>query len=503
MLSSQEQVELLADPNTWTRQTALRLIGDRKDKSLGPQLRELLEKATGQDALEFLWALNLVGGLDEATAQKSLEHPDPYVRLWTARLVCDGEKVSSSFAASLAHRAAIEPDVEVRSQLAWSARRLPARDALPIVRALLARSEDAGDIHIPLLLWWAIESKAGTDPRGGAGDVRGSLRLGPADREVDGAGATDASVRRGRHASGPDAMRRDFWPWRPSPDHVKRLMAGFESAYAGRSLAGLPPELAEALARYSRQSLTIGLRQGKPEAVTEALRLLADDRADRAKQLQLLQVLGEVRRPACVPVVLRIACESPDNALRSAALAALAGYDDPAIPAEVLEAYPNMSDDVLASAQSLLASRPGWAVPGSSTAIEARTIDPQTVPREVVEKLLLLGETGIADRVVQALRTDPACHVDRAARGGRPASRRRPSRVGSPQAGQGDLRPAMRPLPHPLRQGRQGRPRPHHVSSRRPRHHAPEHRQPQRRDPRGLFDRRSSPRPTDACSPAW
>ena len=25
----------------------------------------------------------------------------------------------------------------------------------------------------------------------------------------------------------------------PGPDHVKRLMAGFESAYAGRSLAGL------------------------------------------------------------------------------------------------------------------------------------------------------------------------------------------------------------------------------------------------------------------------
>ncbi len=35
---------------------------------------------------------------------------------------------------------------------------------LPIVRALLARSEDERDIHIPLLIWWALESKVATDP---------------------------------------------------------------------------------------------------------------------------------------------------------------------------------------------------------------------------------------------------------------------------------------------------------------------------------------------------
>ena len=172
----------------------------------------------------------------------------------------------------------------------------------------------------------------------------------------------------------------------PGPDHVKRLMAGFEAAYAGRSLAGLPPELADALARYSGQSVTLGLRQGKPEALAEALRLLADERADRAKQLQLLQVLGEVRRPACVPVVLRLACQSPDNALRSPRCATLANYDDPAIADEVLKAYSNMSDDVLAAAQGLLAPRRAWAV-RFLEAIDARPSILATVPREIVEKL--------------------------------------------------------------------------------------------------------------------
>jgi putative membrane-bound dehydrogenase-like protein len=394
-----ELIQLLANPNKWTRQTALRLIGDRKDRSLAPQLRRQVEKETGQLALESLWALNLVGGLDGETALKTLEHLDPYVRLWTARLLCDGPNVSSAIAAALARRAAIEANIEARSQLACSARRLPARDALPIIRALLARSEDAVDIHIPLLIWWAVESKATSDPEAVLAMFEDRTIW---DLPIARTTILERLMRRFAAAgTRPDLNRcARLLALAPGPDHIKRLMVGFESAYAGRSLAGLPPELVDALARYSRQSLTIGLRQGKPEALTEALRLLADDRADRARQIQLLQVLGEVHRPACVPVVLRIACESPDNALRSAALSTLAAYDDPAIPARVIEAYPNMADDVLASAQGLLASRPGWAIL-LLAAIEARKVDPQTVPREAIEKLLVLGDTGVSDRVAR------------------------------------------------------------------------------------------------------
>ncbi len=42
-LSTLELVKTLGDPNTWTRQTALRLIGDRKDPSIAPDLKRLLD----------------------------------------------------------------------------------------------------------------------------------------------------------------------------------------------------------------------------------------------------------------------------------------------------------------------------------------------------------------------------------------------------------------------------------------------------------------------------
>ena len=341
--------------------------------------------------------MNAVGRLDEPTALKTLDHPDPYVRLWTARLLCDASRVSPPVAAALARRAAIEPNVEVRSQLACSAKRLPAQMRLPIVRALLARSEDEHDIHMPLLLWWALEAKTATDPEP---CWRSSRTARIWDLPIVRTTIVERLMRRFAAAGTRQDLTRcaRLLALAPGPDHVKRLMAGFESAYAGRSLAGLPPELVDALARYSGQSITLGLRQGKPEAVAEPLRLLADDRADRTKQLQILQILGEVRPAAAMfRSVLRLACQSSDNALRSAALTALAGYDDPAIAAAVIKAYASMPDDVLAAAQSLLAARRAWAIQFLE-AIEAGTIDSHTVPREVVEKLLLLGDSRINSR---------------------------------------------------------------------------------------------------------
>jgi putative heme-binding domain-containing protein len=180
----------------------------------------------------------------------------------------------------------------------------------------------------------------------------------------------------------------------PGPQHVKRLMAGFESAYAGRPLTGLPPELVEALAKYSGESITLGLRRGKTQAISGALRILDDSRADRAKQLQILQTLGEVRLPVAAPAMLRLVRESSDNALRSAALNALTGYDDPAIASAVIKACSNMSDDVLAAAQGLLVARRAWANE-FVRAIEAGIIDSHGVPREIVEKLMLLGDPAI------------------------------------------------------------------------------------------------------------
>jgi putative heme-binding domain-containing protein len=343
--------------------------------------------------------LHLLGGLNETAALRNLDHPDPFVRGWTARLLCDAGTVSPALASKLAHRASVETDVEVRSQLACSSKRLPTGEALPIVRQLLTHTKDASDIHIPLLLWWAIESKVTDDPEA-------VLHL-FSERAFWGlpivAGTITERVMRRFAASG---TRQDLdrcaqlLALAPGPEEIKRLMTGFEAAYAGRSLVGLPRPLAEAIARYSGQSVALGLRQGRPEAIAEALGLLGNDQGDRARQLQYVQIMGEVRVPGAVPVLLHLGCQSPDNALRAAALAALANYDDPTIARDVLKTYGNLSDDLLAAAQGLLVARRAWAKQFLQAMDEA-TVDPRTVPREIVERLLLLADSQIKEKTVR------------------------------------------------------------------------------------------------------
>jgi putative heme-binding domain-containing protein len=379
-----ELVALLRHPNKWHRRMALRLLGDRKDRSAVPLLRPLLAE-TGQPALEALWGLNLSGGFDGRLALETLGHPNPYVRLWTVRLLGDANKVAPVLARRLAELARSEPNVEVRSQLASTAKRLPAADALPIVRNLLARDEDVGDIHLPLQLWWALESKCESDR-----DRVLALFEDPAVWELPLVRTHILHRLMRRFAAA--GSRRDLLTCarllRLAPDagHSKLLLRGFEEALQGRPLGNLPPELAEALAKYAGSSVVLGLRQGRAEAVARALAVIADDRADASERLQYVQVLGEVTQPRAVPVLLGVVEHGRDDALRMAALTALQPYDDPAIGAAVVRLYGGFNDDVRDVARTLLVSRKAWALQ-LLEAVDQGKIDPATVPAEAVRKV--------------------------------------------------------------------------------------------------------------------
>ncbi len=380
-----ELVGLLGHPNQWHRRTALRLLGDRKDRSVVPSLVKVLREARGQLALESLWALNLCGGFDESTALGLLDHADPYVRLWTVRLLCDPRQVSTGVAAKLADRARVEDNVEARSQLACSARRLPGSEALPIVVNLIAHDEDATDPQIPLLLWWAIESKAETDR-----DAVVSLFRDPTFWTRPIVARTIAERVMRRYAA--TGSRRDLLTCAellklaPGPDDRKRLMAGLEAATIGRSLVDLPDELAEALAKSQGGSILLGVRRGKIEAVDEALRDLADPKADPSRRLQYARLFGEVDQPRSVPTLLELAQHSTDDALRASALASLQRYNDPSIGQGVLDAIGSMTEDIRGEAFELLSSRLDWSIQ-LLQAIEAGKVDPRSIPQGAVRRL--------------------------------------------------------------------------------------------------------------------
>src|SRR5438270_296846 len=126
--TSKELVELLKSNNRWQRQTAQRILGDRKDRSVLPDLRAMLFAGTGQPALEALWAINLTGGFDAAIATEALDHSEPAVRAWAVRLLADDHRLGAEVVAKIVDLTRSEPSVHVRSQWASSSKRLSAAE---------------------------------------------------------------------------------------------------------------------------------------------------------------------------------------------------------------------------------------------------------------------------------------------------------------------------------------------------------------------------------------
>jgi len=156
--SSRELVDLLRNNNRWWHRTALRLLGERRDRSVAPLLEEMAT-AGKEDTLclRGLWGLHAVGALGEATLTKVLQHASPWVRSWAVRLAGEEQALSASMLARFAEVARADPSPVVRLQLACTAQHLPLEARLPVLENLLLHKEDAHDPDIPLMIWLAYE----------------------------------------------------------------------------------------------------------------------------------------------------------------------------------------------------------------------------------------------------------------------------------------------------------------------------------------------------------
>ncbi|MCA9085419.1 MAG: c-type cytochrome [Planctomycetaceae bacterium] len=397
--ASEELLAALSNPRKTIRQTAQRLIGDRKDPSLVEPLKQLAQTSSGQTALEALWALYQSGGLTTDVAVSMLQHDDPYVRAWTVRLLCDDHKVPPQISRALQALAADEPYIEVRKQLASSAKRIPAADALPIIRELTRYDEDATDIHQPLLLWWALEAHSSDAGR----ELISQQLLNTADiwkRPL----VADHLVERLMKRYALDGSREQLMAaaalLKLAPDKAssERLLKGFEDAFKGRSLAGLPVEMVNAITASGGGSLALRLRQGNPDAIEEALAAVVNPKVKPEERRQFVEIFGEVQRSEFIPVLLTIVERETDTSVLSAALTALQSYDDERIGRQVVPQLSRFSDDVRLVAETLLASRPVWVLQ-LLDAVDNGSVRAETVSDTALRKMLLHNQDGIQDRI--------------------------------------------------------------------------------------------------------
>jgi putative membrane-bound dehydrogenase-like protein len=406
-MTSTELIAVLASSDRWHRETARRILADRKDALVVPELRNRLMEATGQLSLEYLWALNLSHGLDEATAIKGLDHPEPQVRLWVVRLLADEHSLASDFAARVARLATTETDVEVRSQLAASSKRLPLEQSLPIIRNLLLHDEDLDDPRQPLMIWWALEAAI-------SGSSKPSISTADSTTNLEAQSGSDSialSLFDDKTLWSRPVVLKEILPRlmrrfastgqrvdlavcakllheSPLPETTKALLQGFEEAFQGRSLSNVPAELVAALTAAGGGSLSLKIRQGETSAVDEALRAIQDKNTPAGKRAEYASLFGEVKQPKSVPVLLDVLSKTGDDRLKASILTTLQAYHDAEIPKVVLAQYGNFNEEVRTVAQSLLVSRKSWTIE-LVNAVDRGDLAASSLPLDTVRRMTI------------------------------------------------------------------------------------------------------------------
>ena len=368
-LSSKALVERLRDSNQWLRRTVQRLLIDRGDLSILDRLQDGMQDEDPQFSLESLWAIQGLDRFDDTVALQGLSHTDPYVRMWSMRFVGDSrETLSPSVFRKVLEVAQEERHLEVLSQTASTAQRLPVGQALPVVEKLVSREDIEKDSYIPQQIWWALEAQVSRDSSGVLGLLKNKNLWGkPVFESVlaERIGRRFMAERSEENLEICAALLQAA----PSATAAKLLVRGMERALQGSELDSLPASLDAAVTRlWESFPLDAGLvgfavRLGSEEGRRAARRLVMDDRQEVAERSDLLRSLSQLKDAATLPLLLDLvkSTSSPES-LRLVSLSALRRYSDDGIADELVRVMPTLEGDLADTAQSVLAGRAMWSL---------------------------------------------------------------------------------------------------------------------------------------------
>ena len=399
--STTDVLDFLGHENKWYRETALRVLYDRRDKEAIPALEHMLQENEGSLALQALWALNASGGFTMDLAAKALDHRYPLVRLWTIRLLGNDSLTNESTSEQLIALAANEQDPQVRSQLASTAKRLPASEGLAIVQAMLESGKDLDDPHIPLLLWWAVEQHIRGD--------RPAFTAFVSNPEISTSKIFNETIvpRLGQRFT-QDRLEEDFLVCAKlldlfsAPDQRQRLLGGIAAGLGRGTNAVVPEALNTVLANLleadpaNTQLLIIAARLGNTDIYKRATSIIADSEKEAAQRITLIKLLGEETYAPAKDVLLNLFLTEDSDAMRGAALSALQHFSDDAIGSTLVQALPK-SANLKSRIAGVLASRKAWALE------LLNVVDAGAIPASDVDRDLLMNLAALQDSTIDSL----------------------------------------------------------------------------------------------------
>ncbi len=276
---------------------------------------------------------------------------------------------------------------------------------LEVVWRVLRRDLDIDDPYIPLRLWWAVEHHATTNAEAVAARfARPDAWRSGMTRDV----IQPRLIRRlaAEGTSQGDAACARLLASAPSDKDAQILITALDDATHGRRAGETSPALKHAiLDRFAERPtdaamIRLAARFGSREAIEQAEAIAAGktDGADASQRLAMIDLLGELRDPTTIDLLLRLATGEAPAPIATAALNALGRFEAERIARTLLDAYLQRNASWRGHARDILFSRSAW-VRAFLDAIDARRIDPSEVPLEQVRRIASLGETELDKRV--------------------------------------------------------------------------------------------------------
>ena len=338
--STAELVELLENPNGWHRDTAARLLYQRQDKSAVPALVKLLARSTSPPGrLHALYALEGLGNLKEEQVVSALGDPNPHMREHAIKLAETflNNGIPSQVLWTKLQSLADDPDIKVRSQLAFTLGEIKVADRLDLLARLVRR-----DAANPWVQAAALSSLAD-----GAAEL--FLRL-ATQNDFAGAGSGQTFLRELAAVVGA----------KNEPSEVSPVLSVIAQSSTGDAFS-LMRALGEGLQRSGNSLRTVAKGGAGERLFKEAMQVASDTRSSEALRLEAVRLVGMMSYDESSATLLRLLNPEEPQAIQLTALSTVGRFTEPQVASELIQRWAKFQPQAKSAAIGIMLARPGRA----------------------------------------------------------------------------------------------------------------------------------------------
>lgn len=393
--STAELVAFLADPDAWWRETAQRLLIERRDRSAATALKGLVRRRpTPQGRLHALWTLDVLGDLDAKDLLTALEDPEPRVREQAVKL-CDPRIASDSGLLGRVIALASDPDPMVRFQVAFTLGGA-ANDDRAIEALAAIAVQDVSDSYTRAAVLNSVANRAPA-LLAALAHRQGFLATSGGRNWLDDLAMLVGTVRK--------------------PAEVEEFLTRIEQPGTGLNVKiGAVLGLARGLKRSGSSIEAVLGGKAAPRLaplVADAAKLSIAEDQPAERRIPAIQLLGLGDAKEALATLPPLLDARQSTSIQLAALQTLAGLSDRSVGTAILNQWTSMSPGVRREAVEALFARPE-RLSELLDAIDSKVVAAGEIDPARLKELRTLSDAKMRQRAIRILGAESSTAADRA-----------------------------------------------------------------------------------------